>query len=306
MNMYKVFIVVAVIFIIADIALRPRRMKLKVKSINKNSKILKQMDNVICKNKRFCKLKEEYILKLKVINQKDRETNNACILKYIFLDIIISIAVLVILLSTLTMWYAVLTIFISVFYLILYAGIINIKKKKSKIQNQFSIALQCFVDEYIVNKNIKDAINNSYFKMPGEVGAVFELLARELSGGKKYKESIFNLANNLSYIWGYSFAEILIMSYEGQGDITEELLFLSNLVSEEITIEEESKSSNFGNKLTFIILNSVTFIGFIINIAFNSLSKHLYFYTSTGNFLLTGWLVIFISGILTISIFEKT
>jgi len=41
------------------------------------------------------------------------------------------------------------------------------------------------------------------------------------------------------------------MSYEGQGNITEELLFLSSLVSEEITMEEESKSNNFGNKLTF-------------------------------------------------------
>jgi len=304
--MYKVIIVIAIIFIITDIVLRPRKMKLKVKNTSKNSIILKHLNNVICKNKRFCKLKEEYISKLKVINQKDRDTNETCIIKYIFLDIIISIAVLIILISTLTMWYAVLVIFISVFYLILYAGIMFIKKKTSKIQEQFPIALQCFVDEYIVNKNIKNAINNSYSKMPGEIGAVFEMLARELSGGEKYKESIFNFANNLSYIWGYSFAEILVMSYEGQGDITEELLFLSSLVSEEITMEEESKSNNFGNKLTFMILNSVTLLGFIINIVFNKLSLNLYFYTPTGNLLLVCWLIVFILGILTISIFEKT
>jgi len=306
MRMYKVIIVIAIIFIITDIVLRPRKMKLKVKNTSKNSIILKHLNNVICKNKRFCKLKEEYISKLKVINQKDRDTNETCIIKYIFLDIIISIAVLIILISTLTMWYAVLVIFISVFYLILYAGIMFIKKKTSKIQEQFPIALQCFVDEYIVNKNIKNAINNSYSKMPGEIGAVFEMLARELSGGEKYKESIFNFANNLSYIWGYSFAEILVMSYEGQGDITEELLFLSSLVSEEITMEEESKSNNFGNKLTFMILNSVTLLGFIINIVFNKLSLNLYFYTPTGNLLLVCWLIVFILGILTISIFEKT
>ncbi|MBP1926733.1 Flp pilus assembly protein TadB [Sedimentibacter acidaminivorans] len=306
MNMYKVIIAVAFILIILDIVLKPRKMRLKVKSVRKKSNMLKQIDRVICRNKKLLDIKEEYITKLNVINQKDRNTNNTYILKYIIMDAAISIASFIIITLLLTMWYAVITIFVSTFYLILYAGILYIKKKTSKIQEQFPIALQCFVDEYIANKNIKNAINNSYNKMPKEIGSSFELLARELSGGEKYKESIFNLAKSLSYIWGYSFAEILIMSYEGQGDITEELLFLSSLVSEEITVEEENKSNNFGNKITFMILNAVTLIGFIINIAYNSLSKNLYFYTPTGNMLLIFWLIVFIFGILTISIFEKT
>jgi Flp pilus assembly protein TadB len=233
------------------------------------------------------------------------EYNNELIVKYLIMDIVVSILILLMLSNIMTMWYAVIIIDLVIFYMIIYFGIVYIQSKINKIHSQFPIALQCFLDEYIIYKNIKNAINTSYSKMPAEIGNVFELLTRELSGGKDYKESIYRFANELSYVWGHSFAEILTMSYEGAGDITNEMLTLNSMVSEEITAEEENKSSRFGNKMTFIILNAVAVVGFIINIFANCLARHLYFYTTTGNTLITIWLTVLIIGITIISISEK-
>ncbi len=173
------------------------------------------------------------------------------------------------------------------------------------MHRQFPEALQCFLDEYIIHKNIKNAISNSYNKMPNAIGGAFEQLARSLSGEKDYELAIKKFANELSYVWGYSFAEILIMSYEGAGDVTEDLMTLNKLVSEEITTEEEEKSSRYGNKLTFFIVYTVALVGLIINLFINDLARHLYFYTGTGNSLIATWLIILIVGVTIITLTEK-
>lgn len=306
MQMYKLFIVLSAICILLSLIKRPRKMKLK--NLNKSYKenlLIKKLDSIISKNKKLNDTKKMYVAKLQIINYKNREYNNELILIYLLLDIAASTILFLILSNIMTMWYAVIIIDLVVFYMIIYFGIIYIQSKINKIHSHFPIALQCFLDEYIIYNNIKNAINTSYRRMPSEIGNVFELLSRELSGGKDYEESIYRFANELSYVWGYSFAEILTISYEGAGDITNDLLTLNSMVSEEITSEEENKSSRFANKMTFIILNSVALVGFIINMFVNHLSRHLYFYTTTGNTIITIWLTVLIIGITVISISEN-
>lgn len=304
--MYKLFIALSFICIVVSIINKPRKMRLNKNSIIRRENILiNKLDKILCRHKVLNNLKEKYISVLSIINCKDWEHNNKLILSYVFLDIIISFLLFATLLNIITMWYAVIIIDIAVFYMILQVGTLYINIKTNKIHRQFPIALQCFLDEYIINKNIKGAINSSYRKMPKEIGNVFEHLARELSGGKDYKECIKKFANKLSYIWGHSFAEILIISYDGAGDITDELLSLNNMISEEITAEEENRSSHFGNKITFIILNCAALAGLIINMYVNDLSRHVYFYTSIGNMMISIWLIVLILGTITISIFDK-
>lgn len=304
--MYKILIIVALICIVLSKVKRTQ--KLKLKNFSKSSKegnLIKKIDKIICRNPNLNQAKENYISKLQLINSKSSEYNNTLILKYLAFDVMISLVLLISLFSTITMWYAVITITLVFFYVIILLGVNYIDYKLNKIHRQFPVALQCFLDEYIIHKNIKSAINNSYVRMPTEISSSFELLARMLSGEKKYEIAIKKFASGLSYVWGYSFAEILLISYEGVGDITEELMMLNKLVSEEITAEEEEKSSRFENKMTFIIIYAFALVGIIINILKNSMAKYLYFYTSTGNTLIAIWLIILIVGITFISLTER-
>ncbi|HBN05388.1 MAG TPA: hypothetical protein DD434_06325, partial [Bacteroidales bacterium] len=251
MSMYRILFIAALILIIISAIKRPKKMKLRsFNKLNRKNILILNLDKIIGRNKHLSKTKEKYISKLQVINYKSYECNNKIILQYIAVTIAISIMTLIALSRIITMWYAVITISFVVFYIIVFLGISQIESKINKIHIQFPVALQCFLDEYIIHKNIRNAINSSYSKMPDAIGSVFELLARELSGGKNYEACIKKFANELSYIWGHSFAEILLMSYEGSGDITDDLLTLNSMVSEEITADEEEKSSRYGNKMT--------------------------------------------------------
>jgi len=252
--MYRIIFVSALVFIILSVIKRPKKMKLK--NLNNSIKInifVSTLDKIISKNKYLSGIKKIYISKLQIVNYESYEHNNKLILKFLAFDVAISFLLLIALSNVITMWYAALTLSFVFFYLIIFFCVSRIESKIAKIHSQFPVALQCFLDEYIIHKNIKNAINNSYYKMPVEIGMAFEFLARELSG-EKYELSIKKFADELSYVWGHCFAEILIMSYEGAGDITDDLLTLNSMVSEEITASEEEKSSRYGNKMTFIIV----------------------------------------------------
>ncbi len=304
--MYKIILISALICIVLSIFKRPRKMKLKsLNNIKRENILLKRFDKFICKNNHVSRIKENFISKLQLINFKPYEFNNELILKYLIFDIALSSLLLLCLSKIITMWYAVITITFVFFYLIIFFGISSIESKINKIHSQFPAALQCFLDEYIINKNIENAIKVSYNKMPDAVGGAFELLARQISGERNPEVTIKRFANKLSYVWGHCFAEILIMSYEGTGDITDDLLTLNSMVSEEITAEEGDKSSRYGNKMTFIIIYAFALVGIIINILKNDLARHLYFYTDTGNMLIAVWLIILIVGITVISLSER-
>lgn len=305
MVMYKIILISALICMGISFVIKPKKMKLKnFYKLNKDKIVIKKLDKILFNNKHLWQIKENYVTKLQVINLKSYECNNELVIRYLLYDTIISILLLIILSTVITMWYAAITISFVFFYIVIFLGVVHIKSKISKIYGQFSVALQCFIDKYIIHKNIKEAIN-SYSKMPVEIGTVFELLARELSGGKNYEKSIKKFANELSYVWGYAFAEILLLSYEGAGDITEDLLTLNSMVSEEITAEEEEKSSRYGNEMTFTFVYAAALIGILVNLLINDLAKQLYFYTSTGNALIAVWLIVLILGITIISLSKK-
>lgn len=305
MTMYKIILISAFICTVIGFIKKPKKMKLKnFNKLNKSKALIKKLDKILCNNGHLWQVKESYVTKLQVINMKPYEYNNELILKYLLYDIVISTFLLLIILFVITMWYAAITISFVFFYIVIFFGVAYIKSKMRKIHVQFSVALQCFIDKYIIHKNIKEAIN-SYSKMPVEIGAAFELLAREFSGGKNYEKSIEKFANELSYVWGYAFAEILLLSYEGAGDITNDLLTLNSMVSEEITDEEEEKSSRYGNKMTFAFVYIAALIGILLNLFINDLAKYLYLYTSAGNALIAVWLLVLIIGITIISLSER-
>ena len=307
MMMYKILIVFFVICLFAALfSSMPRKLKLSnYNSQFKKDEVFKKINKVLLKISFLNKTKEEYISKLQLTNYKSYEYNNELFLRYIVVDAAISLSILIILLRVITMYYIAIIISMALFYLVILLGEKVLDYIVTKIHRQFPVALQCFLNEYVINKNIKDAINNSYYKMPKKIGRAFEMLARELSGGQKYEDAIKKFACKFSYVWGHSFAEILIMSYEGSGDITEDLMTLNRLVSEEITDEEEEKSSKFANKLTFIIVYVVALVGIIINIVKNDLSVYLYFYTDTGNTLIAAWLLALIIRVVYTSLSER-
>lgn len=303
--MYKILLTAAALLSAAYILTRPRKAKLKYKRDISKSKIIVLANSIICKNKKLKNIKERYAAKLVIMSDKSEAHCSAYVTGYLLISLITALAAAAIFSTLLAIWHFIVLISISVFCILIYSGTLYIKIKMDKIYNQFPEALQIFIDEYIEYKNIKKAIDNSYARMPMQVGGVFEKISRQLSSGENLKKSIMSMADGLDYIWAYTFAEILLLSYAGAGNIEEDLMYLNTLICEEATIEEEMRTDAATNKIIFIVLNILTIIIFAINMAANSLSKYLYFFTPTGNGLLIMWLCFSVIGLLVLNISEK-
>ncbi len=245
------------------------------------------------------KLKSKFVEKLGVINNNTEKENNAIVVWYILFDIVISIIATYFYSQIFNMWYIVVILSLVTVYAIFYSASRLISMKLRKVQKNFPKAVQIFTDEYITTKNIKTSLNATYKKMPKGIDSIFEKLSRELSSSYDFEKHIIHFANNLNYIWGYAFSELLIMSYEGVGDISEELLFLNELINEDITAEEKNATDMAGNKMMFVILTGATLFTFVFNIIANPMAKELYFYTTTGNNIIFAWVLIIVFGFTT-------
>lgn len=268
-------------------------------SIKLDNKLVQAFDKMLKRNETLYKIKEKTVTKLSITNTTSRRINNAIVLWVTLIVLIIGIALGIILSQVFFMWYAVVLIVSLVMFLAFYLFNTIIGFRLKKIHNQFPVALQVFTDEYITTENIKTSLTSTYQKMPKEIAYLFERLVREITSTYDYHTPIREFADGLGYVWGYAFAELLLISYEGSGDIKEQLVYLNELINEDIRTDEEASSQMATNKTIFIIINIATAIGFTFNIQSNPIGKDIYFYTPIGNNLILIWVVVVVVGIVT-------
>lgn len=306
---YIVPVVIALIILTYEIyKLHKRKVRKKIYKKGKikwNNKYIEKLEKIIDRFEYLSKIKNEYAKKLTIINQKKQKENRAIVTIGMCFVFGISIIAGVLLLTIFTMWYVVLLLMFLVGYMVAYGINMYIDIRLKKIHKQFPIALQLFTDEYITTKSIKTSLSNTYEEMPKQIGYIFERLTRKLTSGYDYKEPLDEFAKSFgNYNWPYAFKELLIMSYEGAGDISEELLFLNELVNEDITAEEEDKTEQGSNKMMFLMINGATLVFFLANLFINPIAKELYFYTSTGNIIILIWIGVIVLGVTTSVLME--
>ncbi len=288
------------------IKLKSRKRLYKPIKINlkPDNKLVKSFLTKLNRYEKLRKIKNKYAGRLSLFNSKSKLENEYIIARFLILTLIVSFAGSVLSLILFAMWYAPIAISIASVFFLCYIGIVYINLNLKKIYGQFPIALQVFTDEYVITKNIKNALNESYSKMPKEIGQLFENLSRKLDS-RNYKEVLKDFADGINLIWCYAYVEVLTLSYEGADDISEELIYLNELTGDEMKEDEETATSIAEGNSIFIVLNVITILMFIFNLVINSGSRQLYFRTSTGNFILLYWIISFIIGVCTSNLLKR-
>ena len=301
-----ILLAVIVLLVLGYIGKRKRRLRVARKyKLEINSRLIDKIDAFLKNYDLIYGIKERYVEKLGVINTNKRRHNNAVVIIAMLASVALTLVISIIMFKFMSLWYAVLVMGLLCLYLINFAFTLYLNTKLKKIYRQSPVAIQTFTDTYITTKSIKAALNDSYKDMPHEVGMVFEKLARRLASGHDYEKYIKEFPGQPSYVWGYAFAELLIMSYEGAGDISDDLLFLNELINDDTQDEEETKTEMATNKMLFLILNGCTLFAFIVNLLFNDVAKELYFYTPTGNTVIMIWVGVIAIGIGVSAILEQ-
>jgi len=282
------------------------------KKLYKPKKYHIKLDNFIVKsflyqlNKhlKVRKIKDKYSNKLCLFNSKSKLDNEYIVTFYFLITIIISFVVSIYASLFFAMWYAPIALAVVSVFFLCYIGIAYIHLNLNKVYAQFPVALQIFTDEYVITKNIKNALNESYPKMPIEIGSLFQNLSRKLDS-RNFNDVLKNFAYGLDLLWGYAFVEILTLSYEGADDISEELIYLNELTGDEMKEDEETSTSIAESYSIFVVLNIITIGMFIFNIIISVNARQLYFNTPTGNAILLFWMISFILGVCTSTLLKK-
>ena len=162
------------------------------------------------------------------------------------------------------------------------------EKKMNKLEVDFPVIIQHFLDDYIITKNIRSALKNITDKTTGPLHNVFSTVVREIYSGVDESEAFEKAAETIGFYYAYAFADILTMAEE-VGDITEPMNYLSSIIRDEIEVREKARTMNFENKMMNRILNSLAVIGVLYNMVKFDFAKSIYFYTSKGNALLIFW-----------------
>jgi Flp pilus assembly protein TadB len=295
---YLILPIVALVLILLEFkGKRKRKLRITKKSkFEFNHQFIRKLDKIVSKNEFTKKIRDIYVGKLSVLNTNKTIQNVGTAVTVLLGSLIMTLIIAVLLTLVMNVWYVVLIISLLTIYFINYGFVLYLNSQLKKIHKQFPVALQLFTDSYITNNNIKVALNETYSEMPKEVGIVFEKLARRLSSGHEQRKYIMEFADNLNYVWGHAFGEILLLSLEGTGDIGDDLLFLNELVSDDLQDDEETKSEMSTNKMLFMVINGCTVVAFILNIFFNPIAKELYFYTQTGNTIVMFWVAVIALG----------
>jgi Flp pilus assembly protein TadB len=266
--------------------------------------LTRQVGDFIGQHQFLHKLKMKYANKLSLVNHKTKRQNEVVIDEFILFVTIFSLVISFVAIRLFTMWYVFFIIFFVSLFFIVYLGTLYVSMKLNKIYSLFPMALQLFTDEYVSCKNIKGALNSSYYKMPDKISSVFEGLARRFASESDYVEVINDFTEGLDFVWGYAFAELLLLSYEGAGDISEDLIYLNELSNEEVKAGAETETALVSTKMVFVILNLATVVGLLFSLNFIPISKYLYLYTPTGNAGIIFWIGSIIFGLTTLTIMK--
>ncbi|WP_326910692.1 hypothetical protein [Sedimentibacter sp. MB31-C6] len=303
---YIVLLLIVIALILIDIALNNKKKNSRFRQRQgvESNFLTKLVGHFISSHNFLNNFKMRYANKLSLINHQNKIQNAVFVDRFILFDILVSLMIGLMTIKLFTMWYVFFIVFFVSIFFITYVGTLYVSFKLNRIYSLFPIALQLFTDEYVSCKNIKNALNESYHKMPDKISVVFEGLARRFASESNYKEVIDDFADGLDFVWGYAFAELLLLSYEGAGDISEDLIYLNELSNEEIKAGAETETALLGNKMVFIILNLATVEGLILSLKLVPIAKYLYLYTPTGNLGIVLWIGGFIVGLMSLTVMK--
>lgn len=250
------------------------------------NKYLKWFSDVLESNAFLNKQRQQLVRKMLVLCSASKEKCEQSVtlfMFYLMLGACMEAAMVIVLMPS---WYLVLGICGVTVYLVFTAYKDSLEKKVDNLYLQLPEALQVFLDNYIISGNVKVALDAVPLQMKGDICFVFEKLSRKLSSGADAQQSIYELAEDLDYVWAYAFAEILCIAISSSGDISEDIQFLITTINDSIEEKMSTKAELNGSRNISNGLNFCAMLGLVIEFVAFPFARNFYLYTSTGNLLI--------------------
>lgn len=163
---------------------------------------------------------------------------------------------------------------------------IKVKKKRSLLEEQLCNAIKLFVTEFTTNASVYVALNNISDAVKNPLKGELERLLRKINSGEPRSECFMDFAKRLNNKWAYIFAKLVIDYIENGTDFTDNLIHISNSITEEKIQYKESSAELTLLKSTNLLINAAIPLVYFINKIMNPDQARIFVETGTGKLIM--------------------
>lgn len=286
--------------------LKPKRVKVKRRIIEEDSKFSNFIDNVIGKNIFLSKIKEFIRIKLGLTTSKSDVKNGFYATLIIFS--ILSLFIIAVI-STFILKISLMFKFIVLISSILIPFIIisfYIKIKRKKIHSDFPELVSVFIAKYATTRNIKEALKKSIPDLPISLRHEIKRLVNSMNHAESYFKALSEFDSRVDYIMCTAFIALLKTGYKTNTNIIESLLELENYISQERQ-EAEDKAEDIRDKKNniYFLIGAIAVSYFFIVNRLGHTAINFYWHTIEGQLVIAGSIMFSLIAIIAIILEEN-
>ena len=146
---------------------------------------------------------------------------------------------------------------------LLYLNVIS-KSKKNKIEEQLGISIKFLITEYTTTKSLVIAIQNIIPKLKNPIKKEYERLLRSINSGIDVKNALEDFSKRMNNKYARILACLINSFYEKGTEFTEQLMSISNDITDAQNEAKEGKAELTTVRWVNIIVNTVVFLTILI------------------------------------------
>lgn len=154
-------------------------------------------------------------------------------------------------------------VFIAYELPLLYLNVIS-KSKKNKIEEQLGISIKFLITEYTTTKSLVIAIQNIIPKLKNPIKKEYERLLRSINSGIDVKNALEDFSKRMNNKYARILACLINSFYEKGTEFTEQLMSISNDITDAQNEAKEGKAELTTVRWVNIIVNTVVFLTILI------------------------------------------
>lgn len=255
-----------ILFTVIISTITPKRVKVKKRIMQQNSKFSQRIVNVIDKIAILSKLRDFVRIQLGLITAKSDVKNEyyASMLVFYLGSFFIASSLATFFISIPLMFKPLLIILIIIVPHLFMA--MYIKSKRKRIYNDFPELVSVFISKYVSTQNTKEALRKSIPDLPYSLRYEVKRLVNSMNHAESYFKALDEFDTRVNYVMCTAFVALLKAGYKTNNDIIQSLLDLEGYISQE-RLESQRKVEELKDKkanIYFLIASMVvTYFGMV-------------------------------------------
>jgi len=291
----KILILISILMILSTIysMIMPKRVKVKKRLAQQDSKYIVYADNFISKIEFLENIRNRVKINLGLITSKSENKNKlyATILMIFAFIFILAEFFLIIYFLNAPLFIEILLFIVSAILPYFFINI-YIKSKKKQIYNDFPQLVSLFISKYASSNNIKESFRKCLDDIPKSLKHEIKRLINSMTTSEGYNTALDDFDARVDYTMCTAFVALIKGAYKTNTDIIENLMELENYISQE-RLESQRKVEQLRDKKwnLYFLMGSMVIAYFAMTKVFKEKAINFYWHTIEGQTVISACII---------------